>query len=144
MGYTYSQIMKVFLLLAMILPLALSTSRIAEMQVHTATWPGSGIEFQGHLSFTLCFGKKCCAINNADNWLINWQWDHLDEFHSEDLQECEGFGRIHRRRRIPLSRPSHNVPLWKRWLAWKLCSSSHRYRSLLAMSNCLRRVAQRR
>ena len=39
--------MKVFLLLAMILPLALSTSRIAEMQVHTATWPGSGIEFQG-------------------------------------------------------------------------------------------------
>ena len=45
----------------------------------------------GHLSFTLCFGKQCCAINNADNWLINWQWDHLDEFHSEDLQECEGF-----------------------------------------------------
>jgi hypothetical protein len=47
--------------------------------------------FSGHLSFTLCFGKKCCAINNADNWLINWQWDHLDEFHNEDLQECEGF-----------------------------------------------------
>merc|ERR1712158_354304 len=90
MGYTYSQIMKVFLLLAMILPLALSTSRIAEMQVHTGTYPGSGIEFNGHLSFTLCLGNKCCGINNADNWLINWQWDHLDEFHSEDLQECEG------------------------------------------------------
>ena len=49
------------------------------------------LSISGHLSFTLCFGKKCCAINNADNWLINWQWDHLDEFHSEDLQECEGF-----------------------------------------------------
>jgi hypothetical protein len=39
--------MKVFLLLAMILPLALSTSRIAEMQVHTGIYPGSGIEFEG-------------------------------------------------------------------------------------------------
>ena len=40
----------------------------------------------------LCFlGRKCCAINDADNWVINWQWDHIDEFHTEDLQECEGF-----------------------------------------------------
>ena len=39
--------MKVFLLLAMILPLALSTSKIVEMQVHTGTYPGSGIEFNG-------------------------------------------------------------------------------------------------
>ena len=31
----------------MILPLALSTSKIAEMQVHTGTYPGSGIEFNG-------------------------------------------------------------------------------------------------
>ena len=36
-------------------------------------------------------GRKCCAINDADNWIINWQWDHIDEFHTEDLQECEGF-----------------------------------------------------
>ena len=39
--------MKIFLLFAMILPLALSTSKIAEMQVHTGTYPGSGIEFNG-------------------------------------------------------------------------------------------------
>ena len=39
--------MKIVLLFAMILPLALSTSKIAEMQVHTGTYPGSGIEFNG-------------------------------------------------------------------------------------------------
>ena len=59
--------------------------------IHTYFYKQVFLSISGHLSFTLCFGKKCCAINNADNWLINWQWDHLDEFHSEDLQECEGF-----------------------------------------------------
>ena len=49
----------------MILPLALSTSKIAEMQVHTGTYPGSGIEFNGkkllnfkaffHFSHTLVY-----------------------------------------------------------------------------------------
>ena len=39
--------MKIILLFAMILPLALSTSKIVEMQVHTGTYPGSGIEFNG-------------------------------------------------------------------------------------------------
>ena len=43
----YFEIMKIILLFAMILPLALSTSKIVEMQVHTGTYPGSGIEFNG-------------------------------------------------------------------------------------------------
>merc|ERR1711936_399430 len=76
---------------ASILPLAMSTSRIMEMQVKTGDWPGSGMQFSGHLSFSLCFGKQCCTINDADNWVLNFQWDHLDEFHDEDLQTCQGF-----------------------------------------------------
>ena len=42
-------IMKVILLLAMIMPSALSTSRIQEMQVHTGTYPGSQIQFNGNI-----------------------------------------------------------------------------------------------
>ena len=49
--------MKYLFLLASILPLAMSTSRIMEMQVKTGDWPGSGMQFSGHLSFALCFGK---------------------------------------------------------------------------------------
>ena len=43
------------------------------------------------LKYNLILGKKCCTINDADNWVINFQWDHLDEFHDEDLQTCQGF-----------------------------------------------------
>ena len=49
--------MKSLLLLALIMPMAMATSRVMEMQVKTGKWPGAGIEFDGHLSFTLCFGE---------------------------------------------------------------------------------------
>ena len=49
--------MKSLLLLAIILPLAMSTSKIMEMQVKTGKWPGAEMPFDGHLSFSLCFGK---------------------------------------------------------------------------------------
>ena len=42
----------------------MSTSTIMEMQVKTGLWPGSGMQFSGHLSFALCFGK-----NNSSVWL---------------------------------------------------------------------------
>ena len=50
--------MKSLFLIALILPLAMATSKVMEMQVKTGKWPGAGIEFDGHLSFTLCFGEN--------------------------------------------------------------------------------------
>ena len=59
----YFEIMKIILLFAMILPLALSTSKIVEMQVHTGTYPGSGIEFNG---------KKLLNFKQFFTFLILW------------------------------------------------------------------------
>ena len=66
--------MKIILLFAMILPLALSTSKIIEMQVHTGTYPGSGIEFNGKklLNFKAFFTFLILENETTVGFLEKW------------------------------------------------------------------------